>query len=73
MKVTTKETNTFKPFTIEVTIESIKELKDLHNRLNLNACTINRELCNTWCNEYTYDLFDLVDDKLSENGIIYDM
>ena len=73
MKVTTKETNTFKPFTIEVAIESIEELKDLHNRLNLHYNIVNKELGNDWCTGTTCNLFDIIDDKLEDNGISYDI
>jgi len=73
MKVTTKETNTFKPFTIEVTIESIEELKELHNRLNLSSNTINDELGNDWCKDTADHMFNFIDDNLSERGIHYEI
>jgi len=71
MKVTTKETNEFKPFTIEVTVESIDELKDLHNRLNLTDDVVNNELRNQWCNNKCQGLFEEIENKLEDNGINY--
>ncbi len=73
MKVTTKETNTFKPFTIGLTIESIDELKELHNRLNVSVDSVNLSLQNGWCKGYTDSLLEIINDKLKDSGISYDM
>ena len=61
----------FKAFKLIVSIETIEDLKELHNRLNLNHNIINEELNNNWCKPlYTdsgiYKAFDMLDDELDE-------
>lgn len=66
MKV--KEINKgFKPFTIELTIESIEELKNLHNRINISTDEVNDAMDNKWCNSYAMKLFDTLHNKLIEH------
>ena len=59
MKVELKEVEKecFKPFKIELTIETLAELKELHSRL----CVGDRAL-----NELMYGVFREIDNKLSE-------
>ena len=61
----------FKPFKLVLSIETIEDLKELHNRFNLNPKTINEELDNNWCKRLEteggiYKAFDILDNELDE-------
>ncbi len=66
MRVELKEVKNkgFKPFKIEITIESLAELKDLHNRINIASNVVNDELGSEWCNDRATELFHIIDGKL---------
>lgn len=74
MKVELKEVENkgFKPFKIEIEVETLAELKELHNRLNLASYVINEQLDNNWCGDKSTLLFSFIDDKLEDSGVSYD-
>ena len=53
----------FKPFKIELTIETLAELKNLHNRLNIASYVVNESLGNYWA-EDSIELFNVIDNEL---------
>tara|TARA_R110002051_G_scaffold295145_1_gene360862 strand:+ start:286 stop:498 length:213 start_codon:yes stop_codon:yes gene_type:complete len=65
MKVELKEVEKkgFKPFKIELTIETLAELKNLHNRLNIASYVVNESLGNYWA-EDSIELFNVIDNEL---------
>ena len=68
MKVELKEVENegFKPFKIEITIETLAELKELHSRLCVGDRALNDLMDSEWCNNYLYGVFREIDNKLSE-------
>ena len=65
MKVELKEVEKkgFEPFKIELTIETLLELKDLHNRVNLAWYVVNEALGNDW-SKFSTELFNVIDNEL---------
>ena len=68
MKVEVKEVGNegFKPFKIEIEVESLAELKDLHNRINIASYVVNDKLNNNWCNADTWSLWDFLKNELKK-------
>jgi len=67
----------FKPFKMTLSIETINDLKDLHNRFNMNHSTINEEIGNNWCERLDtekgiYKVFNILDDELDEYFYFYE-
>ena len=74
MKVEVKEVEKegFKPFKIEMTIESLAELKDLHNRMNVCSNVVNKSVDRYWCNtEIDLKIHRVLTDKLKSLGVIF--
>ena len=61
----------FKPFKLVVSVETIEDLKELHNMFNLSPFTINEELGNDWCKGFdikagVHKAFKMLDNKLND-------
>lgn len=69
MKANIKQDSAFKPFTIEVEIESEQDLYDLWHRLNISYIVVNenssehRHACSS--NTSTNILWNLIDNKIN--------
>ena len=73
MKVTTKGEIGFKPFKIEVIIESIDELKELYNRMTVSDDIVNKGMYNDWCDDNTIDLYNTTSELMDKNNITIDL
>ena len=67
MKVTTKGEIGFKPFKIEVIIESIDELKELYSRMNVSDDTVNKRMDNDWCDDNVWDLYYITSELMDKH------
>ena len=64
----------FKPFKLTLSIETIEDLKELHNRFNLNHNHINEVIGNKWCRRFEeesrdggiFKALDILDNELDE-------
>jgi len=71
MKVELKkvENEGFKPFKIEITIETVEELKDLHNRMNVSSGIVNNVTERDWCiTDIDERLHEVLTEKLRDIG-----
>ncbi len=68
MKVEVKEVENkgFKPFKIEIEIETLEELKDLHNRMNVSESTVNERCFNNWCDGHNAILYKIMNKQISK-------
>ena len=56
----------FEGFKLIIDVESLSELKDLHNRFNACGSYLN-ELCdNEWCTNNDSDVFETIDNELEK-------
>ena len=61
----------FKPFKLVLSIETIEDLKELHNRFNVGSFTINKEIGNNWCKGLdikagVHKAFKILDNELDD-------
>ena len=74
MKVEVKEVEKegFKPFKIEIEVETLDELKDLHNRMNIAPYVVNKSINRYWCStEIDLKIHRVLTDKLKSLGVIF--